>query len=144
MATILDRGYVWKKGSALVPSFTAFAVIRLLEEHFAALIDYDFTANMETVLALVASGDVHRVRQPEAFWRGGTSVNGAFPGVKALTEDLGSIDARGNATFAIKGSDAHLRVGRYGARLPYLSPSAYHRLSHVRLTCKRKPIGLIF
>ena len=115
MSTILDRGYVWKKGSALVPSFTAFAVIRLLEEHFAALIDYDFTANMENVLDLVASGDVDRVQQLEAFWRGGTSVNGDFPGVKALTEDLGSIDARGNATFPIKGSDAQLRVGRYGA-----------------------------
>ncbi|NDA49639.1 MAG: type I DNA topoisomerase [Actinobacteria bacterium] len=108
MSTILDRGYVWKKGSALVPSFTAFAVIRLLEEHFAALIDYDFTANMENVLDLVASGDVDRVQQLEAFWRGGTSVNGDFPGVKALTEDLGSIDARGNATFPIKGSDANL------------------------------------
>ena len=115
MSTILDRGYVWKKGSALVPSFTAFAVIRLLEEHFAALIDYDFTANMENVLDLVASGEIDRVQQLEAFWRGGTSVNGEFPGVKVLTEDLGSIDARGIATFPIKGSDASLRVGRYGA-----------------------------
>ena len=85
MSTILDRGYVWKKGSALVPSFTAFAVIRLLEEHFAALIDYDFTANMENVLDLVASGEVDRVQQLEAFWRGGTSVSGDCPGVKART-----------------------------------------------------------
>lgn len=115
MSTILDRGYVWKKGSALVPSFTAFAVIRLLEEHFSALIDYDFTANMENVLDMVASGEIDRVQQLEAFWRGGTSVNGEFPGVKVLTEDLGSIDARGIATFPIKDSDAHLRVGRYGA-----------------------------
>lgn len=115
MSTILDRGYVWKKGSALVPSFTAFAVIRLLEEHFSALIDYDFTANMENVLDMVASGEIDRVQQLEAFWRGGTSVNGEFPGVKALTEDLGSIDARGIATFPIKNSTASLRVGRYGA-----------------------------
>ncbi len=115
MSTILDRGYVWKKGSALVPSFTAFAVIRLLEEHFSALVDYDFTANMENVLDMVASGEIDRVQQLEAFWRGGQSVNGDFPGVKSLTEDLGAIDARGIATFPINNSDAHLRVGRYGA-----------------------------
>ena len=115
MSTILDRGYVWKKGSALVPSFTAFAVIRLLEEHFSSLVDYEFTANMENVLDMIASGEIDRVQQLEAFWRGGQSVNGEFPGVKSLTEDLGSIDARGIATFPINGSDAHLRVGRYGA-----------------------------
>ena len=115
MSTILDRGYVWKKGSSLVPSFTAFAVIRLLEEHFSALVDYDFTANMENVLDMIASGEIDRVQQLEAFWRGGQSVNGEFPGIKRLTEDLGSIDARGIATFPINGSDASLRVGRYGA-----------------------------
>lgn len=115
MSTILDRGYVWKKGSSLVPSFTAFAVIRLLEEHFSALVDYDFTANMENVLDMIASGEIDRVQQLEAFWRGGQSVNGEFPGIKKLTEDLGSIDARGIATFPINGSDACLRVGRYGA-----------------------------
>jgi DNA topoisomerase-1 len=116
MSTIVDRGYVWKKGSALVPSFTAFAVVRLLEEHFTALIDYQFTANMEEVLDLVALGETDRVEQLEAFWRGGHSVSGAdFPGVKPLTEDLGAIDARGIATFPIEGTDAVLRVGRYGA-----------------------------
>ena len=115
MSTIVDRGYVWKKGSALVPSFTAFAVVRLLQEHFTALIDYDFTANMENVLDLIASGDGNRNEQLEAFWRGGHSVSGDFPGVKPLTEDLGAIDARGIATFPIDGTDAVLRVGRYGA-----------------------------
>ena len=116
MSTIVDRGYVWKKGSALVPSFTAFSVVRLLEEHFTALVDYDFTANMENVLDLIALGDVDRIAQLEAFWRGGHSVSGAdFPGIKPLTEDLGAIDARGIATFPIEGTDAVLRVGRYGA-----------------------------
>ena len=116
MSTIVDRGYVWKKGSALVPSFTAFAVVRLLKEHFTALIDYQFTANMEEVLDLIALGETDRVEQLEAFWRGGHSVSGAdFPGVKPLTEDLGAIDARGIATFPIDGTDAVLRVGRYGA-----------------------------
>jgi DNA topoisomerase-1 len=115
MSTIIDRGYVWKKGSALVPSFTAFAVIRLLEEHFTALVDYQFTANMEEVLDLIATGQADRVEQLEAFWRGGHSVSGDFPGVKPLTEDLGAIDARAIATFPITGTDASLRVGRYGA-----------------------------
>jgi DNA topoisomerase I len=115
MSTIIDRGYVWKKGSALVPSFTAFAVVRLLEEHFTALIDYQFTANMEDVLDAIAAGEGDRVAQLEAFWRGGHSVSGDFPGVKPLTEDLGAIDARAIATFPIDGTDAVLRVGRYGA-----------------------------
>ena len=116
MSTIVDRGYVWKKGSALVPSFTAFAVVRLLEEHFTALIDYQFTANMEEILDLISVGQADKVAQLEAFWRGGHAVGGAdFPGVKPLTEDLGAIDARGIATFPIPGSDAALRVGRYGA-----------------------------
>ena len=116
MSTIVDRGYVWKKGSALVPSFTAFAVVRLLEEHFTALIDYQFTANMEEVLDLISVGEADKVAQLAAFWRGGHSVSGAdFPGVKPLTEDLGAIDARALATFPIEGTDAVLRVGRYGA-----------------------------
>ena len=115
MTTIIDRGYVWKKGSALIPSFTAFSVVRLLEEHFTALIDYQFTANMENVLDLIATGEGDRVAQLEAFWRGGHSVSGDFPGVKPLTEDLGAIDARLIATTPIAGTDAVLRVGRYGA-----------------------------
>ena len=115
MSTIIDRGYVWKKGSALVPSFTAFAVVRLLEEHFSSLIDYDFTANMEEMLDLIANGEAGQLAQLEAFWRGGDSVSGHFPGIKELTEDLGAIDARAIATMPIEGTDAVLRVGRYGA-----------------------------
>ncbi|GDX31976.1 DNA topoisomerase 1 [Actinomycetes bacterium] len=115
MSTIIDRGYVWKKGSALVPSFTAFSVVRLLEEHFEALVDYQFTANMEEVLDLIANGESDRVQQLEAFWRGGESVSGPFPGIKPLTEDLSAIDAREIATSPIDGTDATLRVGRYGA-----------------------------
>jgi DNA topoisomerase-1 len=115
MSTILDRGYVWKKGSALVPSFTAFAVIRLLEEHFTELVDYKFTANMEDILDLIAAGALDRLPQLDAFWNGGHSLNADFRGIKHLTEDLGAIDARGIATMAIPGTDAVLRVGRYGA-----------------------------
>ncbi len=115
MSTIVDRGYVWKKGSALVPSFIAFSVVRLLEQHFAELVDYNFTANMENSLDEIANGQAKQVDQLEAFWRGGDSLAGPFPGIKPLTEDLGAIDARSIATMPIAGTDAHIRVGRYGA-----------------------------
>jgi DNA topoisomerase-1 len=115
MSTIVDRGYVRKKGSALVPSFTALAVVRLLEEHFGELVDYKFTANMEEALDEIAMGKTNRIKQLDAFWRGGEMSTGHFHGVKALTEDLGAIDARGIATMPIRGTDAVLRVGRYGA-----------------------------
>lgn len=115
MSTILDRGYVWKKGSAMVPSFLAFSVIRLLEEHFTDLVDYQFTARMEEVLDLIARGDHLRQDQLQTFWRGGATETGEFRGVADLTADLGAIDARQLSTFPIKGTDAALRVGRYGA-----------------------------
>ncbi len=115
MGTILDRGYVWKKGSALVPSFTAFTVIRLLEEHFTDLVDYSFTARMEEVLDLIARGESDRLDQLEAFWRGGNTDGSPFRGVSDLTSDLGAIDARQLSTFPIEDSDIFLRVGRYGA-----------------------------
>ncbi len=123
MSTIVDRGYVWKRGSALVPSFLAFAVVRLLEEHFTALVDYSFTARMEEVLDLVAGGEADRLSQLRAFWRGGAAGAPAvvgtegddFPGLANLVGDLGGIDARALSTFAIAESEAVVRVGRYGA-----------------------------
>ncbi|MFM9135110.1 MAG: type I DNA topoisomerase [bacterium] len=115
MGTIVDRGYVAKRGSALIPSFLAFAVIRLLEEHFTELVDYGFTARMEEHLDLIANGDSHRVERLETFWRGGNTDDGEFPGVQALTSDLGAIDARGISTLTIPRTDAVVRVGRYGA-----------------------------
>jgi DNA topoisomerase-1 len=115
MGTIVDRGYVWKKGSALVPSFLAFAVIRLLEEHFSELVDYRFTARMEEYLDAIANGEADRDAQLETFWRGGETDTGPFRGVLDLTTDLGAIDARMLSTFPIDGTDAVVRVGRYGA-----------------------------
>ena len=115
MSTIVDRGYVWKKGSALVPSFIAFAVIRLLEEHFSELVDYAFTAKMEEELDSIASGDSHRNERLETFWRGGHMDGADFRGVLDLCSDLGAIDARGLSTFPIPGTDIVVRVGRYGA-----------------------------
>ncbi len=113
MGTIVDRGYVVKRGSALVPSFLAFAVVRLMEEHFTALIDYDFTARLEEILDTVASGEVDRVGVLDRFYRGDASRD--FAGLQPLVTNLGDIDARGISSFPIADSDAVLRVGRYGA-----------------------------
>ena len=114
LGTILDRGYVFKKGTALVPTFLAFAVTRLLEEHFERLVDYDFTARMEDDLDRIAAGDEHRVDWLERFYFG----NGGEPGLHALvTDHLDEIDARAVNSIPIPGSDVVVRVGRYG---PYL------------------------
>ena len=117
MSTILDRGYVWKKGTAMVPSFAAFAVVRLLEEHFTDLIDYEFTARMEEMLDLISDGHADRDTQLGVFWNGGVTEGREFPGIRTLTGDLSAIDAREISTFPIAGSEAVLRVGKYG---PYL------------------------
>ena len=115
MGTIVDRGYVVKRGSALVPTFLAFAVTRLMEEHFTRLVDYDFTAQLEEVLDSVASGDLDRVAALDRFYRGDEAEQ--FAGLHALVNDLGEIDAREISSFPIADSDIVLRVGRYG---PYI------------------------
>ncbi|REE97900.1 type I DNA topoisomerase [Thermomonospora umbrina] len=118
LGTILDRGYVFKKGTALVPSFLAFAVVNLLEKHFGHLVDYDFTARMEDSLDLIARGEAERVPWLRRFYFGdGNGTGGAETGLKDLVTDLGEIDAIGVSSFPIKGSDITARVGRYG---PYL------------------------
>ncbi|GAA3972152.1 type I DNA topoisomerase [Actinomadura viridis] len=113
IGTIIDRGYVFKKGTALVPSFLAFAVINLLEQHFGNLVDYDFTAHMEDGLDEIARGEAQRVRWLERFYFGD---NGG-EGLKELVDDIGDIDAKGISSFPIAGTDIMVRVGRYG---PYL------------------------
>src|SRR6188472_4616303 len=70
MGTILDRGYVFKKGTALVPTFLAFAVTKLLEEHYAKLVDYGFTASMEDDLDRIAAGEEQRVDWLTRFYKG--------------------------------------------------------------------------
>ena len=114
IGTIIDRGYVFKKGTALVPSFLAFAVINLLEQHFGNLVDYDFTAHMEDGLDEIARGEAERVRWLERFYFG--DENGG-EGLKELVGDIGDIDAKGISSFPIAGTDIMVRVGRYG---PYL------------------------
>jgi DNA topoisomerase I len=113
LGTILDRGYVFKKGTALVPSFLAFAVITLLEQHFSQLVDYDFTARMEDALDAIARGEAGRVPWLRRFYFGDDGEEG----LKELVSDLGDIDAREVSSFPLAGSDIVVRVGRYG---PYL------------------------
>jgi DNA topoisomerase I len=118
IGTILDRGYVFKKGTALVPSFLAFAVVNLLERHFAHLVDYDFTARMEDALDEIARGEAARVPWLRRFYFGDDDGGGAHEeGLKELVSDLGEIDARDVSSFPLAGTDIVVRVGRYG---PYL------------------------
>lgn len=115
IGTILNRGYVYKKGTALVPAWLAFSVIRLLTEHFPRQIDYTFTARMEDVLDEIAAGRKDRSTELAEFYFG----TGDVEGLKTLVDGLGDIDARELATFPVGGADSgiNLRVGRYG---PYL------------------------
>jgi DNA topoisomerase-1 len=113
IGTILDRGYVFKKGSALVPSFVAFAVVALLERHFAHLVDYEFTAKMEDVLDDIANGEAERVPWLRRFYFGADGEEG----LKEMVSDLSEIDARDVSSFPLAGTDIVVRVGRYG---PYL------------------------
>jgi DNA topoisomerase I len=122
IGTILDRGYVFKKGTALVPSFLAFAVVNLLEKHFGHLVDYDFTARMEDILDLIARGEAERVPWLRRFYFGDEGRDDQTEvGLKNLVTDLGEIDAIGVSSFPIPGSDITARVGRYG---PYLIRTA--------------------
>jgi DNA topoisomerase-1 len=109
MGTILDRGYVFKKGTALVPSYVAFAVVKLLESHFDRLVDYEFTARMEDVLDRIATGEDERVRWLQSFYFG---ENGD-EGLKGLVSHLDDIDARAMNSFDL-GEGVVVRVGRYG------------------------------
>jgi DNA topoisomerase-1 len=130
IATILDRGYVWKKGTALVPSFTAFAVVGLLERYFANLVDYGFTASMEDDLDEIANGTGEALPWLTRFYFGsdapgamasdGTEVDTL--GLKAtVAAHLAEIDAREINSIPLgEGTDGEqivARVGRYG---PYL------------------------
>ena len=110
MSTIQDRGYVSKRGRALVPTFLAFSVTGLLEQHFGKLVDYEFTASMEEDLDRIANGEEDRVAWLTKFFFG-TDGN---PGLEALAADLGAIDAQQINTMKM-GEDIEIRVGRFGA-----------------------------
>ncbi|MGP2438468.1 type I DNA topoisomerase [Streptomyces sp. JW3] len=139
IGTILDRGYVFKKGTALVPSFLSFAVVNLLEKHFGRLVDYDFTARMEDDLDAIARGEAQAVPWLRRFYFGEGSVSGGaaeagngdgdhLGGLKELVTDLGAIDAREVSSFPV-GNDIVLRVGRYG---PYIERGEKDSENHQR------------
>ncbi|WP_435176460.1 type I DNA topoisomerase [Actinacidiphila sp. bgisy145] len=153
LGTILDRGYVFKKGTALVPSFLSFAVVNLLEKHFGWLVDYDFTASMEDDLDRIARGEAEAVPWLRRFYfgqenqggqdgkggqDGGAAASGAaqpdpaggdhLGGLKELVEDLGAIDAREISSFPV-GDGIMLRVGRYG---PYVEKGERGEEDHQR------------
>lgn len=141
IGTILDRGYVFKKGTALVPSFLSFAVVNLLEKHFGRLVDYDFTAKMEDDLDRIARGEALAVPWLRRFYFGqgdGKTVGAAsdagngdgdhLGGLKELVTDLGAIDAREVSSFPV-GDGIVLRVGRYG---PYVERGEKDSENHQR------------
>ncbi|WDZ86400.1 type I DNA topoisomerase [Micromonospora cathayae] len=137
MQTIQDRGYVTKRGQAMIPSFLAFAVIGLMERHYPRLVDYNFTASMENELDEIAGGDHAAVDFLTAFYFG--SANGAGDqaiahagGLKKLvTENLTDIDARSVNSIPLftddEGREVVVRVGRYG---PYLQRAVPGEAAH--------------
>jgi DNA topoisomerase-1 len=124
--TIQDRGYVSKRGRALVPTFLAFSVTGLLETHFTKLVDYDFTASMEEDLDKIASGEAGRVDWLRDFYYG---VDGQ-PGLNELSLDLGVIDARATNTMNLSDT-IEIRVGRYGAYLQENLPDVDRKLANI-------------
>lgn len=124
ISTVQDRGYVWKKASALVPSFTAFAVVTLMEQHFPTLVDFAFTARMEEELDDIASGAADMEPWLARFYFGVDSSTGEVgsPGLKQLVEgNLGEIDAREINSIPLGvGPDGVMIVARVGRFGPYL------------------------
>lgn len=121
--TVQDRGYIWKKGQALVPTWTAFAVVGLLEKHFDELVDYAFTARVEEDLDAIARNERQKQDWLHEFYFGsGETGEDALPGLKRLVEEnLEDIDAAEINTFPIGVDDAGREIvvkpGKYG---PYV------------------------
>jgi DNA topoisomerase-1 len=120
LGTIINRGYVWKKGQALVPSWTAFAVVRLLKDHFTTLIDFKFTAIVEEELDEIAMGTRDRDKWLHEFYFG----NGQeLPGLKPLVEhnkdniDAATLNAFHVGPHPVSGDMIEARPGKYG---PYI------------------------
>jgi DNA topoisomerase-1 len=115
MTTIQDRGYVWKKGSALIPTFVAFGVVGLLEKHFPRLVDYSFTASMEDDLDLIATGEKESVPWLTDFYFGDDGLH------ERVATRLDEIDPRAVGSIPIgmdeSGTEVVARIGRYG---PYV------------------------
>ena len=118
IGTVIDRGYATKRGQALVPTWMAFSVVRLLEQHFADLIDYDFTAALEDDLDAIARGEQKRIEWLHSFYFGSDT----HVGLRQVVDNLGEIDARAlNATRIT--DTATLRFGKYGPYLEVADPA---------------------
>ena len=126
IGVIIERGYVRRAGQALIPSWQAFSVVRLLEENLASLVDYDFTATMEGDLDQIAAGERDGKELLAHFYFGG-GTGGEFwaRGLKDTVEGLGDIDARALNSIAVL-PGVNVRVGRYG---PYLEDAEGKRAS---------------
>ncbi|MBT1180671.1 type I DNA topoisomerase [Bifidobacterium sp. CP2] len=126
ISTIIDRGYVYERGRALIPSWLAFAVTKLLETKFPKLVDYQFTADMENGLDQIAHGrETGRDWLTRFYFGSGAdaahNADEAHEGLQQQVAQLGEIDARAINTIDI-GDGLHVRVGRYG---PYLEDMAH-------------------
>jgi DNA topoisomerase-1 len=117
ISTIERRGYVWRQGKALVPSFTAFAVIRLLKDHFAALVELGFTGTIEEGLDEISKGERDRNEFLSEFYNGNDDP--AWPGLRALVENETQIDYPVTAlgSHPETGAPVVIRIGRFG---PYV------------------------
>ncbi|MDP9435947.1 MAG: type I DNA topoisomerase [Actinomycetota bacterium] len=134
ITTIQDRGYVWKKGSALVPTWLAFAVVSLLEQHFSRLVDYSFTASLEDDLDEIAGGQGNAVAWLTRFYFGSPEES-ADAGLKELiARNLGDIDARDVNSIPIgrdaQGREVVVRVGKFG---PYVQVGEGEELERASL-----------
>ena len=118
IGTIQDREYVWKKGSALIPSFTAFSVVGLLEQHFPDLVDYTYTRRMESELDSIASGTSEAIPWLKEFYFGDEQTEGLK---HKVDERLGEIDARAVNSIPLGVSeDGEMVVARVGKFGPYV------------------------
>jgi DNA topoisomerase-1 len=126
ISTIIDRGYVTPRGQALVPNWIAFSVVRLLEEYFSDLVEYDFTASMESDLDLIAGGEADRVEWLNGFYFGSPKHRG----LRTVIDNLGEIDAREINSIRIA-DDVTLRIGKYGPYLeaPGIDPETPRRVN---------------
>ncbi len=119
ISTIVDRGYVTPRGQALVPSWVAFSVVRLLEDYFGDLVEYDFTAEMEDDLDRIAGGEAERNDWLNSFYFGSEK----HKGLRQVIDNLGDIDARTINSIRIN-DDITLRIGKYGPYLEIIEPGA--------------------
>jgi DNA topoisomerase-1 len=119
IATITDRGYVTARGQALIPSWIAFSVVRLLEEHFNDLVQYDFTAEMEEDLDRIAGGEQDRTDWLKSFYYGSDQHRG----LRTVVDNLGDIDAREINSLRLS-DEITIRIGKYGPYLEVTDASA--------------------